>query len=105
MSKQLLDKQLKQLKFDLDLEIKVNKHFFETKIVNNSNYTQEDLDMWNKKNQYLDKLSEEIDQLQSIAKDLSLCQKGGKKKTTKKRKAKKSRKSRKNKKKTNKRKN
>ena len=45
MSKQLLDKQLKQLKFDLDLEIKVNKHFFETKIVNNSNYTQEDLDM------------------------------------------------------------
>ena len=103
MSKQLLDKQLKQLKFDLDLEIKVNKHFFETRIVNNPNYTQEDLEMWNKKNANLDKLSEQIDQLQSIAKDLKKCQLAGKKKT--KRRKKRVKKSRKNKRKTNRRKN
>ena len=76
-----LDKQLKQLKFDLDLEIKVNKHFFETKIVNNPNYTQQDLELWNKKNQNLDKISQQIEQLQSIAKDLKKCQLAGKKKT------------------------
>ena len=103
MSKQLLDKQLKQLKFDLDLEIKVNKHFFETKIVNNPNYTQQDLELWNKKNQNLDKISQQIDQLQSIAKDLKKCQLAGKKKT--KRRKKRVKKSRKNKRKTNRRKN
>ena len=98
-----LDKQLKQLKFDLDLEIKVNKHFFETKIVNNPNYTQQDLELWNKKNKNLDKISEQIDQLQSIARDLKKCQLGGKKKT--KRRQKRVKKSRKNKRKTNKKKN
>jgi len=103
MSKQLLDKQLKQLKFDLDLEIKVNKHFFETKIVNNPNYTQQDLELWNKKNQNLDKISQQIDQLHSIAKDLKKCQLAGKKKT--KRRKKRVKKSRKNKRKTNRRKN
>ena len=98
-----LDKQLKQLKFDLDLEIKVNKHFFETKIVNNPNYTQQDLELWNKKNKNLDKISEQIDQLQSIARDLKKCQLAGKKKT--KRRQKRVKKSRKNKRKTNRRKN
>ena len=98
-----LDKQLKQLKFDLDLEIKVNKHFFETKILNNPNYTQQDLELWNKKNKNLDKISEQIDQLQSIARDLKKCQLAGKKKT--KRRQKRVKKSRKNKRKTNRRKN
>ena len=98
-----LDKQLKQLKFDLDLEIKVNKHFFETKILNNPNYTQQDLELWNKKNKNLDKISEQIDQLQSIARDLKKCQLAGKKKT--KRRKKRVKKSRKNKRKTNRRKN
>lgn len=98
-----LDKQLKQLKFDLDLEIKVNKHFFETKIVNNPNYTQQDLDLWNKKNKNLDNMSDQIIQLQSIAMDLKKCQLGGKKKTRRRQKGVK--KLRKNKRKTNRRKN
>lgn len=102
MSKEL-DKQLQQLKFDLDLEIKVNKHFFETKIVNNPNYTQQDLDLWNKKNKNLDKMSDQIIQLQSIAMDLKKCQSAGKKKTKKRQKH--IKKSRKNKRKTNRRKN
>mgnify|MGYP007047794035 CR=1 FL=1 len=87
-----LNSKIKDIQKSVDLEMKANQAYFNRRIVNNSNYTQDDLKTWKKQDDNLENLNDQIQQLRTIARDLQKCQHGGKKTKKSKKKMRKTRK-------------
>lgn len=87
-----LNRKIRDIQTSINKEMKVNQDFFNNRIVNNSNYTQDDLKTWKKQDDNLENLNDQIQQLRSIARDLQKCQHAGKKTKKSKKKMRKTRK-------------